>query len=534
MNQPNVEKSLFRSASRFFSGTLLSRISGLGREVVMAFCFGAHPAIAAFLVAFRFANLFRRLGEGGIAQGFIPHFEELRAASEKSGALFFRDLFYSLALFFILFSACVMGILYGVMHVGYFSSEMNRIFFLTLLMVPGILFISLYGLCGALLQSHGRFFSFAAAPIAANIVWIIALFCLKSLDPYQAVTYLALSILVAFAVQWLMTLFPALSHLKGQLSIEEKIRPQLFSSNVRRMLMPLLFSVVGIAATQINSIIDALFARFASLEGPAHLWYAIRLQQLPLSLFGVALSAALLPALSRANSLQYQQLLERAVVRSVTLIFPITLAILALGLSSVNLIYGRGHFTLHDTAETLLCLWGYGLGLLPSVLILLIVPAFYAKKEFRTPMIGSILALALNSCCNAFFVFCLGWGAFSIAVATSLSSWLNFFFLLSILRKTVTFRMTFILLSSLKTILCSLVGCAVALVAAHYLGDATLLLLQGEKEVILPRLFSEQLFHFGLLSLLFFGGTLGSAWIVRADELLILFHIKKKAAEWLP
>ncbi len=531
----NSEKTLFRSASRFFSGTLLSRISGLGREMAMAFCFGAHPALAAFMVAFRFANLFRRLGEGSVATAFIPHFETLRSSSTKEGALFFRDLAYSLALFFSFFSILVMGILFVMMRWGGWTVEMKEILFLTLLMVPSIIFISLYGLSGALLQCHGRFFLSSFAPAFCNFTWILALFFLYNLDPHQAMPYLACAIVSAFLVQCSVTWPFASRYLSSHLDFREKLMPRLFSSDVRRLLVPILLSVVGVGAVQINSALDALFARAATPEGPAHLWYAIRLQQLPLALCGVALSAALLPQLSRSmqqgNLAEYVVLVQRGILRSFTLIFPITLAILVLGLSSVNLIYGRGHFTAHDTVETLLCLWGYSIGLLPSVLILLIVPAFYARKEFRVPMWGAVFAVGLNTLCNAYFVFFLGWGAFSIALATSVASWCNFWFLVSRLQRVVAVPLRQMIGPSLKTVLCAMIGAILALVGSYCVGDMTLPQLLGERGEEFPRAFTDQLFHFTLLALLFFVGTMGSAWLFKARELLALVRIDRSYGE---
>ena len=153
----------------------------------------------------------------------------------------------------------------------------------------------------------------------------------------------------------------------------------------------------------------------ASLEGPAFLWYAIRIEQLPLALFGIALSSALLPPLSRAlknlNMDHYLKLLRFAFARSFSLIFPCTLGIFVLGIAGINLLYGHGDFSNEATYQTTLCLWGYGLGLVPAVFVLLLAPAFYAHKEFRTPMLGSVISVVINVLLSSFFVFGLHLGA---------------------------------------------------------------------------------------------------------------------------
>ena len=130
-----------RSAFQFFSGTLLSRVTGMLRDIAMAFCFGTSPELAAFLLSYRFVYLIRRLfGEGLLHQGFIPHFEITRAEDQKRGALFFRDLFWTFAL------VLGAGSLLAEMGLSFFASEIPK---LAMLMLPGIFFLALCGLtCG--------------------------------------------------------------------------------------------------------------------------------------------------------------------------------------------------------------------------------------------------------------------------------------------------------------------------------------------------------------------------------------------------
>lgn len=535
MNGPDTARTVSRSSFAFLSGTFLSRLTGLGRDTAMAIAFGSAPALAAFMVAFRFANLLRRMfGEGAFSSGFIPHFEKLRASSQAKGAQFFRDLFFSLSMFLILFIGGIEVVLGGVLKWGNLQPGNGQILYLTMLMLPGILFICLFGLSSGLLQCERRFFLTGFAPVAFNGVWMAAIWFLKDRDPVEAMIPLSLAIIAAFFMQWLMLVPQILTSLKKSLAWKDCLRPQLFSQELRQILKPFLLGILGISAVQINSALDALFARYASLEGPAYLWYAIRIEQLPLALFGIALSAALLPPLSRALKEavyeRYLALLRFAFRRAFSLIFPCTLGLFVLGFAGINLLYGHGDFSREATYQTTLCLWGYGFGLLPSVFVLLLSPAFFAKKEFRVPTTASIFSVVLNILLNALFVFGIQWGALSIAVATSLAAWFNFFFLASQLAKKIGQPLLdkAVLLSFFKTACCALIAAmATLLTGAFLLGDPTLAIALGNEEGMFPRQFSTQLMHFialsGTYALIFFS----YARVFQAEDVLELIGLRR-------
>jgi putative peptidoglycan lipid II flippase len=530
----DTPQTVSRSSVAFLSGTFLSRLSGLGRDTAMAVVFGSHPAIAAFMLAFRFANLIRRLfGEGPLSSGFIPHFEQVRAVSSEKGAQFVRDLLFSLSLFLILLIAGIEVVLWGVWKWGNFQPDNAQILYLTMLMLPGVLFVCLFGLSSGLLQCERRFFLTGFAPFAFNGIWIIAILLLKGRDPSAVVLPLALSMIVAFFMQWAMLAPQTFAMLKRSLSWKECFIPQLFSSQLRQIAKPFFLGIIGVGAVQINSALDGIFARYASLEGPAYLWYAIRIEQLPLALFGIALSAALLPPLSRAlkegANDRYLQLLRFAFRRCFSLIFPCMLAIFVLGLAGINFLYGHGDFNIEDTRQTLLCLWGYGFGLLPSVFVLMLAPAFYAKKEFQIPMIGSVASVLIHCLLTSLFVFGMDWGAFSIAIATSLAAWVNYFFLSFHLAKRVgeplldraVFRSFF------KSGSCALIAAGVTLLVGHFfVGDPTLKVTAGHSDVTFSRDISTQCMYFSALSGTFILMFFSYAWMLNAEDVLELVGIK--------
>ncbi len=528
MSATDTPKTILKSSYAFLSGTFLSRLSGLGRDTTMAAVFGSHPAIAAFMVAFRFANLIRRLfGEGPLPAGFIPHFESVRGASEQQGAQFFRDLFFSLACFLTLFIGGVEVVLLSIWHFAHLSEGSAQILFLTILMLPGVLFICLFGLCGGLLQCNRRFFITGFAPVAFNLVWIGAVLLLRYQEPVLATVDLSLAVVLAFLMQWAMIAPQTFAYMRQTLSWKECFRPRLFSSELVRLVKPFLLGVIGVGAVQINSAMDAIFARCSSLEGPAYLWYAIRIQQLPLALFGIALSSALLPPLARAIKegafAHYMTLLRFALRRSFSLIFPCSAGLFVLGVTGTNLLYGRGDFDVEATYQTVLCLWGYGLGLLPAVFVLILAPAFYADRDYRTPTKGSLLSVALNLCLSALFVFAFHWGAFSIAVATSLSAWFNYLYLsVQLSRKLGETPMDKeVVVSYLKTATATIVATiATLLIGLFFVADPTLSLLMGNSEVVFERAFATQALQFVAMGGVFLLTFVSYAWMLNAEDVL--------------
>lgn len=461
VDQPHV---IAKSAFSFLSGTMVSRVSGLVRDMSMACFFGTSASIAAFFVALRFAILLRRvLGEGALLNGFVPYFESHRKADPKQAALFFRDVFFSLSVFlFVLIGLVELGC-YFWLNAGSFSVENRQILYLVMLILPGIPFICLFGICSGLLHCEKYFFLTGVAPVAYNFIWIAAVWLFRNELPDKAAVGLSVAISFAFVFQWLITFPKTFAFTRQFLSWKELFQARLFSKDIRTMLASLSLGVIGVAASQVSSAIDTLFSRYACLEGPAYLNYALHLQQLPLALFGIGVSSALLPPLSRAfasdDLSQSKSLLEFAVSNSMLLILPCTMAIFALGGASVNLIYGRGDFSPDAVLQTTYCLWGYGVGLTPMVLTLLLAPAFYAKKDYRTPTMTSLTAIGVSLFLNTMLICVFHLGPASLAFSTSFTAFLNAFLLYRKLstRTGIVFSREFFI-SLGKTIICSLIA----------------------------------------------------------------------------
>lgn len=467
-------RSVLKSAASFLSGTLLSRVGGLVRDVSMAFCFGTSPAIAAFLVAYRFANLLRRIfGEGVLLNGFVPLFESSRSSNPVEAARFFRDLTYSL-------SIVLMGVIAAIeiilgLWLWHGISEGNReIVVLSMIMLPGLFFVSLFGLFGGLLQCQKKFFLTGAAPLAFNVIWIAAIWLFYGKDSWTAVIGLSVAVIVAFIAQWLMTLPEAIKYFLSEVSWKEFFNFRLFSPEVKQMMGAVSLGVVGVSATQFNNALDFIFARAASLEGPAYLNYAIHLYQLPLALFGIGMASALLPTLSRTvkkgDWAHFNVLFEYVINKTCLFLLPCTFAIFSLGAVSVGLIYTHGHFAQEAAVSTTLCLWAYGLGLVPAGIAMILAAAFYAQKDFRTSTIATVISVLINIVLNAVCVFLLNLGAVSIALATSAASLWNagFLFKRLVTSQKCQFSSEF-KLEMLKILISSLIAGCLTMLWGHFI-----------------------------------------------------------------
>lgn len=432
--------TILHSAKRFLTGTVLSRITGLLRDIAMAAAFGTQDAVAAFLVAFRFAHLLRRLfGEGALQSAFIPEFEKLRKENAQGAFHFFQSLTICLTILLSVVIFLVMG------GLGFFllkgEPENNEILQLTFLLMPSLLFICLYGLNSSLLQCEKSYLTPSIAPAGFNLIWILGVGCLYHVPAQTAMLWLAGFVILACFCQWAITVPQTISILKQHGYLRCDYRGII--KNSQRIVTPLFLGIIGVGASQINNALDSIFARYASLEGPAYLWYAIRVQQLPLALFGIALSGAILPPLSRAakqeNPEEFNYFLSFGLMQIIALMLPVTFGIFILGDSAVKLLYGRGDFNALSALETADCLKAYGIGLIPMAAILIVAPAFYAKKNYLTPSLGSLYSVILNVILNALMIFGLGLGPVSVAYATSISAWFNLIFLLWQFRQTFSF-----------------------------------------------------------------------------------------------
>ena len=421
--------ALFRSIFTVSSFTLASRVLGFVRDILIANVLGAGMIADAFFVAFKFPNLFRRLfAEGAFNAAFVPLFSG-QVASEgikialKFGGEVAAVLVSTLAAFTVV-SMIAMPWLMFVLAPGFaddpekftLTTQLARLAF------PYLMFMTLVALLGGMLNSLDRFAATAAAPMILNIVLIFVLMLAQTgiLDlPGHA---LAWGGALAGAGQFILIAW-ACQRAGIMISLP---RPRL-TPGVRRLLMLMAPGLVGAGVVQINLVIGVILASLLADGSVSYLYYADRVNQLPLGVVGVAVGVALLPILSRQvgagdvkGALESQ---NRAIEFSLLLTLPAAAALIALPLPIITILFQRGAFdytAAHATADALLA---FACGLPAYVLIKVLTPAFFARRDTVTPVkIAGVAVMANVVLAITLMQFMAHVG---IALATALSAWLN-------------------------------------------------------------------------------------------------------------
>jgi putative peptidoglycan lipid II flippase len=290
-----------------------------------------------------------------------------------------------------------------------------------------------------------------------------------------------------------------------------------------------LLAILGIGALQINGFLDAIFAKIADPSGPAYLWYAIRLYQLPLALFSVAITASAVPAMSRAfqNGFleKYRNFLSISVRRSLVLMVSFTFFLFFLGGASINLLFGRGAFLQAARINTLYCLFGYSIGLVFASLTLILSAYFYAKKNYLIPTKGAVFSVILNILLNTFFVFVVGLKSQSIAIATSISSIFNFLFLYYYLRRDFEVLDRKVFISFFKTVFSNILAISFVVFINNFVKEPSINFIVNGDALVFSSNFFVQIKSFLILGISYFSVFMISSFLVRNEDLLDFLKI---------
>lgn len=444
MQHSELSRSEQRNVSRaagvvgFF--TLLSRILGLVRDMVLARFFGSGMAADAFFVAFRIPNLLRRLfAEGSLTIAFIPVFTEfLNQKSRKEAFDLARTILTLLAL--ILVVVALLGVLLSpwivrIQAFGFGGSgdKYELTVLLTRITFPYIFFISLVAFFMGVLNSLRRFGAPAAAPIFLNVGIIGAAYFISPRLP-QPIVGIALGVLIGGILQvglqipWV---------LKEGLKVFPMWRPD--HPAVKRIGLLMLPAIVGSAVYQFNQFMGTLLASFLKGGSVSWLYYADRLVQFPLGVFAIAISTAALPSLSAQAATEDLNEFQETLSHSLRLVFFITLpclvGLIVLGRPIIRVLFERGAFDAYSTLMTNKALFFYSLGLWAFSGIRVMVSAFYALQDTKTPVKVAIVAVAANLIFSLAFMGPLKHGG--LALALSLASSLQFALLVFFLKRKI-------------------------------------------------------------------------------------------------
>jgi putative peptidoglycan lipid II flippase len=478
-------ENVVRSAGVISAAVLLSRLTGLAREIVMARVFGAGVAMDAFVIGFRIPNLTRDLfAEGALSSAFVPTFTTYLATKGKEQAAHLASL-VATALILIVGATCAAGMIWSPQLVALFAGKFAEIpgkfelaVALTRSMFPSLLLVALAAQAMGVLNANNRFGIPALASSFFNIAsltfglaagfWIGPHF---GIPPIQGMAY---GVVLGGAVQLLVQL-PELARCGFV------FHPSVdWSHPALRHIFALMGpAILGNAAVQVNVLVNTSFAAGISdpsgqvMNGPVSwLLYAFRFMQLPLGLFGVAIASATLPSISRSAAAGNLDEFRRTLSRSLGLVFlltvPSSVGLAVLGEPMIAAIYQGGRFQLADTRQTALALSCYAVGLTGYAAVKILAPAFYALNDARTPMLVSGLSIAINYFAASSMVRFLGHAG--LALSTSIVAWFSFLALLWALRVRIGgIHGRDLLFGALKVIAASLAMGAVCYGSSHLL-----------------------------------------------------------------
>jgi putative peptidoglycan lipid II flippase len=416
--------------------TAISRVLGFIREILLARYLGAGMMADAFFVALRFPNLFRSLfAEGTLNVAFVPLFSgELHSKGKEQALTFARSvfgfLFYVLLIFTVLMEV-LMPCLMFILAPGFetVAGKLELTTHLSRITFPFLLCVSMVSLFSGILNSMGRFWAAAFTPALQNIVMIgFLLFLTPFIHSEHAPAYaVAWGVFVAGFVEFLF-LFWQLRKIKMTFGLINPVKALCHMTNgVKTLLRKMLPGVLGSGVYQINLFLDTLLVSFVGAGAISWLNYANHLFQLPIGVIGVAIGTVLLPVLSKhikAGEMdQANQHLNRGLEVSVALSFSSMFGLILLATPIIGILFEHGAFTATDTQNTSLALKIFAFGLPAYMMTKTLAPFFYARGDTATPVKIAVIGVVLNILMA--LIFMRFWGFAGIALATSISVWVN-------------------------------------------------------------------------------------------------------------
>tara|TARA_R110001606_G_scaffold21271_6_gene75091 strand:+ start:879 stop:2471 length:1593 start_codon:yes stop_codon:yes gene_type:complete len=471
--------NLLKSTGTIAGLTLVSRIFGFVRDIMLARVMGAGAAADAWQLAFQLPNIFRRLfAEGAFSAAFVPLFNrKMEEDADRTAAQnFVVDVLSVFVPVLLVFTAVMMvampGLLWLIDDFGQggrsnsFSLSLARITF------PYLGLISITTLFAAILNSLSRFAAAAAAPIMLNICMITALLAAYMLndgnDPRQTAYFLAIAVATAGLVQMLWLFYWA-----RKTGFRFPVKMPRLNADVKELGVLILPAVFGAGIYQISRFIDLFFLGRLPEGSFVYLAMADRLNQLPLGIIGIALGTAILPALSRfiAKDDQggAQRLQSNAIELGMLITIPAAIALFFAAGPLVTSFYVGGNFTASDGQTTAAVVAALVVGLPAYVLVKVLIPGFFARKDTKTPVYTAGISLLINIALNLLLIPI--YGIKGLAFAGAIAAWCNCAMLYTMLHRRGHFHLEWTLLLRIGRITLSAVGMAMVLVYAAPIGE---------------------------------------------------------------
>lgn len=473
--------SFIKSVATFGGFTMISRVTGFFRDMIIATFLGAGTVSDAFLVSFKLPNLFRSLfAEGAFTSAFVPLFSSKLVASGKDKSVIFAAKSISLLTFFLIAFVIIFELampwVVKILAPGFLGEpekitltiELCRITF------PFLLFISIVSFQGGILNSFDHFAAPAAAPIILNLGIIVA--GLISVSILNMPVYgMAWGITISGIIEVLWLKF-FLNREDIRITPFFNFKLLLKDKEIRTLFKRIAPGVVGAGIYQINTVVDTILVSLVSSGAVSWLYYANRLQQLPLGVIGAAISVALLPLLSRklktGETAAAQEVQDKAVFYGLMMSLPAAVMFIALADMFIELLFEHGRFTASDTLKTSYALKAYAVGLPCYVMVKALMPNFFARGDTKTPVKYSLVVFITNLCLN--LILMQPFGHTGIAVATSAAAFVSLAQYLHGLKKRGYWQMSHNLKQKLFRIFLSSVATAIAVFSTRLLFENSL------------------------------------------------------------
>ena len=426
--------NLLSSATIFSFFTLISRILGYLRDILIAFFLGASIFADAFFVAFRLPNTFRRLfAEGTFNAAFIPSYTAANLKNKKKGKKFADDVL-SILLFILIFIVTLAEIftpyLLYLIAPGFVVDDIkfNLAVEFTRITFPFLLFVSLASFFSGILNSYNKFAAAAAAPIILNVVLILVIY-ISYIENFNIAKQLSYGVTFAGIVQLIFLVFLTYRFYKPKIKFLFVI-----TKEVKFFFKKLLPSIFSSGVTQINILVGTIIASFQS-GAVSYLYYAERVYQINLALAGIAVGTVSLPVLSKSikskNLFKVFDIQNKSIQLSLLLSIPASLGLILASEEIVNGLFGYGSFTFEDVKTTSHALRFFGYGVVAFALIKILSNFFFARDNTKIPFYISASIVFLNICISISFFNQIGF--LIIPIATSISTWIGVFLFLYIL-----------------------------------------------------------------------------------------------------
>jgi len=426
-------EKLLKSTAAFGSMTVVSRITGVVRDIIFAQVMGSTYVADAFFVAFRIPNFFRRIfGEGAFSAAFVPVYTQQRISSPESQVREFVDIVSS-RLTIALVVLAVAGVVFAPAVISAlapgFRADAEK-YQLTVdclrIAFPYVVFVCLVALSGAILNTHGQFAAPAATPILLNVVLIASALWLTGITENAAIA-LCIGVFAAGVVQ-LVFQIPFLARVNSlprpRLKRNASAEAQGGAKEVYRLMLP---SIFGASVAQVNLIINTFIASFLVTGSVSWLYYSDRLMEFPLGVFGVALGSVLLPRLSREhaekNPAEFSKLIDWALRWTLVISLPATVGLIVLADYILGALFYHGAFTLQDVAMSSRALAAFSLGLTALIAVRVLSPGFFARNDTKTPVRAGVVAMIVNAA--AAIILVLPFAHVGLALAISLAAFVN-------------------------------------------------------------------------------------------------------------